>query len=320
MRKIISLIIPIYKVEEYIEECINSILVQITPEIEVILINDGTPDNSFEIVNNMLKLEPLEIRNCFILLEQENQGQSKARNFALSIATGDYIAFLDSDDILEKNYFSVLLERIYKFSPDIISFKSTRFKKNQEDAFLFKVGVNKEGLFPNSFNLLTEIFNQSAWFPWLNIYKHTLFKNKSFPVGVYYEDAALIPELFLQAKTIYFLKDSLYGYRINQASSLLNNSIKNIDKHIESFKFIINLYEERLLNQPLYSPNMISIVQGYITYLIKNVSFTEAVKEYRRIRLKSKKIDINLVDRRGNILFYKFGIIFLVFTKIVGKD
>ena len=93
MRKIISVIIPIYKVEDYIEECINSILVQITPEIEVILVNDGTPDNSFEIVNNILELEPLEVRNCFILLEQENQGQSKARNFGLSIATGDYIAF-----------------------------------------------------------------------------------------------------------------------------------------------------------------------------------------------------------------------------------
>ena len=146
MRKIISVIIPIYKVEDYIEECINSILVQITPEIEVILVNDGTPDNSFEIVNNILELEPLEVRNCFILLEQENQGQSKARNFGLSIATGDYIAFLDSDDILEKNYFSVLLEKINKFSPDIISFKSNRFKKPRR-CFLFEVGVNKEGIF-----------------------------------------------------------------------------------------------------------------------------------------------------------------------------
>ncbi|MGB9037869.1 MAG: glycosyltransferase, partial [Acinetobacter calcoaceticus] len=163
MTKIISLIIPIYKVEEYIVDCLNSVIMQLTNDIEVILVNDGTPDNSMKLALSLVDSLPLERKECFKIIQQDNQGQSVARNNALSIATGQYIAFLDSDDMLEPNYFVKLIEQIKLYYPDFIQFKSSRFMESFGLRELFHVGAKLQGLKENTFEVQKHVFNQSAW-------------------------------------------------------------------------------------------------------------------------------------------------------------
>ncbi|MDC5431290.1 glycosyltransferase [Acinetobacter baumannii] len=321
MSTLISLIIPIYKVEEYIIDCLNSIVVQIPDNVEVILINDGTPDNSMNLAIALIDSLPLNKKECFKILQQENKGQSVARNNALSIAAGEYIAFLDSDDMLEPNYFITLIEKIKLYNPDFIQFKSSRFKESAGPRELFHVGAKLQGFKENTLEVKKHVFNQSAWFPWLNIYKRNLFTDGDiFPAGVYYEDAALIPLIFLKAKNILFLSDTLYNYRHNPNGSLMGLSDANINKHIKSFKYVIDLYVERIKVDQIYSPSLVSLTQGYISFLLKHKGVIRALAEYKRINLKKKNINLQYLEKRGNILFYKYGLIFLLFTKLIGKD
>lgn len=201
---LLSLIIPVYKVEQYIAECIESVINQVTSDIEVIIVNDGTPDDSMLVIEKILSKQTAIIRDCFIILHQENQGQSSARNLGLKYAKGEYISFLDSDDVLSENYLSDFKNTIKKNNVDIVQFKSSRFEEDTNKLKAFNVGLQRNGLLQLDQNLMIEIFNQSAWFPWLNIYRRELFNGLEFPVGIYYEDAALIPEVFLRAKNIYF--------------------------------------------------------------------------------------------------------------------
>lgn len=117
----LSIIIPIYNVEEFIEECLNSIILQVSESfpIEIIVVNDGTPDNSMTIVNRI----QTRIPNLFRIINQENQGLSMARNNGLRVAKGEYVWFVDSDDYLLSNALLKVKEYIEKY-PNIDVFSS----------------------------------------------------------------------------------------------------------------------------------------------------------------------------------------------------
>lgn len=315
----LSIVIPIYKVENYIIECLESVCCQLVEGVEVILVNDGTPDNSMLMARQYISEQYAHLKEQFIFIDQENQGQSVARNVALKKAVGEYIAFVDSDDILVKEYFKLLIPLLN--GVDIVQFKSARFSENISDLISFDVGLVKErGVYENSRELIIDIFNQSAWFPWLNIYKKNLFNNLDFPIGVYFEDAVLIPEVFLRAKDIYFLDLVMYLYRVNSEGSLLNPSKENMEKKIRSYKFALNTYAQKLDKEKIYSPSFISMFQGYVSFVYENLGFLEASTVYNQIAKNKKLVTVEIVHKRGNRLFFRFGMLFVVFIHLLGKS
>ena len=316
---LLSLIIPVYKVEHFIEECIQSVIQQVTTEIEVIIVNDGTPDNSMSLIDNILSQQTAAIRERFIIFHQRNQGQSSARNLALQVAKGEYIAFLDSDDVLSEKYLYDLKKVIKKNKVDIIQFKSSRFEDNTNELKEFDVGLQKNGFFQLDENLMIEIFNQSAWFPWLNIYNKELFQGLEFPVGIYYEDAALIPEIFLKAKKIYFLEKVLYFYRCNLTGSLLSTSSENKKKHVESFKSVIDIYASRMKKKPIYSISFVSMSQAYVSYVYQNFGWTEAYECHKKFQDNKKNIDVKKISKVGNKLYYYLGFYVIIFLNLRGR-
>ena len=182
----ISLIIPVYNVEKYIKECLDSITAQITDVVEVILINDGTSDNSMEIIRTNYS-NYIE-NGQFKIIEQKNAGPSAARNNGILNASGEYIAFLDSDDILLENYFKTILKLLANNNCHVIEFTYKRFTdvKNINDE-------KKVVLYPynGSYKITTireNIFATGVWFPSLRVYKKELFNNINFPEGRFYED------------------------------------------------------------------------------------------------------------------------------------
>ena len=125
----VSIIIPVYNVENYLSECLDSAIAQDHENKEIIVINDGSTDNSPRIIDEYQK-KHLEI----IVKHTTNQGQSTARNIGLDMASGDYVIFLDSDDWLESNTLSVCLEKINEYKADIIFFAAQAFADGLPDS------------------------------------------------------------------------------------------------------------------------------------------------------------------------------------------
>jgi glycosyltransferase involved in cell wall biosynthesis len=321
MSKILSLIIPVYNVEKYIEECINSVIIQLDNRIEIIIVNDGTPDNSMKIIEHFLKDLPQNLQDCFIILNQENQGQSAARNRALDIVSGEYVGFVDSDDILDKNYIQELFNIIDSFNPDLISIRGGRFEKtiNHQDVTSEMKLLDKVELYELTQKLKIEIFNRHHWFIWSYIVKKSVIKNNRFAVGVYFEDALFLSSLMFEVNNIYFSDKKLYNYRSNYNGSLLSVSPENIEKNINSYRFVISHYYNEIKNNSLYSISYVISLQSYLIYLKNKKGMFDMIKAYYEFIDCNKCVNKKLILNKGNFLFYKFGVFFLILISIFRK-
>lgn len=234
----ISIIIPVYKVEKYIEECLDSIFPQLPHSVEIIIINDGSPDRSVDIIKSRYK-DWLD-KDQVVLLEQNNAGPGAARNSGLSVARGEYIGFLDSDDVLLENYFKVLVEVLKTYKVDIIEFG---FKRFHEHSDLQKVSYHPlytfEGLHQIE-EVRNEIFSVGTWFPSTRVYKKEIFGKIRFPVGVFYEDLMTIPHIYFQDYSVYFIDQPLIGYRFNPDST---TALHTKEHWIDMYKFYMALKE-----------------------------------------------------------------------------
>lgn len=214
MRPKISVIIPVYNTEEYLEKCLRSVLDQDLEDIEILVIDDASPDNSLKI------LERFKDRDERIILKklEYNQGQAKARNWGLSQAKGDYILFVDSDDFSEPNVLKTIYNKAVKDDLDIL------------EARHFRLTEEKTTEFPQNFKLLNEVLPGDKYWKesgnisitvWNKIYKRTfllgnniLFKNRKF------EDEDFVVRAFMLAKRVKNTELFIYNYLIRENSTM----------------------------------------------------------------------------------------------------
>lgn len=241
--KKVSVIVPVYNVEKYIEKCIRSIMEQSLEEIEIIIINDGSSDRSLEIINSLIK-EDKRIK----LITKRNGGLSSARNEGIKIATGKYIQHVDGDDWVEKD----LLENVYKFAEkekiDIVV--SDYYEDYPDEERNLKRGRKEtEQIFFNSQEYLKEFFyDGDAPAMWNKLFKTSLYrKNNIFhpeniSVG---EDLATTPRLIYFSKKIGYLKKAFYHYRQNPKS--ITNTTNGITKCqiFKCFNLLKNFFEKQ---------------------------------------------------------------------------
>ncbi len=215
----ISIIVPVYKVEPYLRKCLDSIVNQTYRNLQVILVDDGSPDNCGRICDEYAaKDSRIEV------IHQENGGLSAARNAGLRLATGDYIGFVDSDDWIELDMYEYLLENALKYQADIAVCGhkecSTRCSINR--------GVEKIQLLYNELALELLISDDVVQnFVWDKLYKSNLFHNIEFPEGRNYEDIAIMYKLFISSSILVFLPESKYNYLQRSDSILADISLNN---------------------------------------------------------------------------------------------
>lgn len=226
----LSLIIPIYKVEMYIEECIVSVINQIQPEIQVICINDGSPDDSMNIAKSVVSRYEAPIQQQFLFIDQENKGLSEARNTGLVNALGEYIGFLDSDDKLSPDYIEDILQVINSGNFDIIDFN-----------LITSTGEIRQ-IRQGDQTTLESVFRAGFWYSCARVFKRNMFDNYRFTPGIYYEDLALTPILYTEAKISTHINKPLYWYRVNADGITLNQSIESNIKTISSFEYVLDQY------------------------------------------------------------------------------
>ncbi|OTG63834.1 glycosyltransferase family 2 protein [Acinetobacter silvestris] len=314
---LLSVIIPIYKVEKYIIECLESVCSQLIDGVEVILVNDGTPDESMLIAKNYITEQYAYLNGQFIFVDQENMGLSGARNTGIQCAQGEYLMFLDSDDILEESFFTKIKCVLDSNKLDIIQFKAFRFHDNPSVKMDFMVNSPFEKMYIIDEDVVKFVFNCSNWFAWLRVYKKDLFKEQSFPLRKLYEDAYTIPFIFLKAKTIYFINECLLGYRFNEEGI----TAKITDKSIEDLKDVSELFVKSIPTCKYFSLSLISISQYYITQSLKFEGFSKALSRWSALKrqIVQSDFDQNMLMNKGNKLFYQYGVFFLVLEYCLRK-
>ncbi|MBU1620070.1 MAG: glycosyltransferase [Gammaproteobacteria bacterium] len=223
---LLSLIVPFYNAAHYFSELLQSIEVQLTETIQVILICDGATDGSLELAQRHIGTSA--IPQSYLLLCQQNSGVSVARNQGIKHATGEYIGFIDADDLLLPGYISQLLSVIQQHKPDLIelgykSFKETSELHHAKPRYLHR---NAGWLLKNK--AITEVYKASRWFSCLRVYRRRMAPNFQFPAGIAFcEDLMSMPSLYDAAQHIYHLRLPLYGYREHSASASFNVKVQH---------------------------------------------------------------------------------------------
>lgn len=202
---LVSIIVPIYKVEPYLRRCIDSITSQTYTNLEIILVDDGSPDNCPQICDEYAGKD-----KRIVVVHKKNGGLSEARNVGLDICKGEYISFVDSDDWVNEKYIEKLLCFAAKENADIIIGENIRTEGNSKlprESVFIKAYTSKEALH--------HLFGQNHiafTVSWGKLYKRTLFKSVRFPVGKFYEDQFTTYILFYNAKKIIYTSEILYLY------------------------------------------------------------------------------------------------------------
>lgn len=235
---VLSIIIPAYNVAPFIEECIDSVYYTIfnLPNHEIIVVNDGSSDDTLKIITK-LKHKYQSI----LIYSQENNGTGMARNFGLSVAKGEYIYFLDPDDLLNGNLFFQAIDYIHKNQLDVFAFKSSPFKDhcdNIENKFLKDERFKEDKIlkFENGYHFVSKTgFKGEAW--WYVTRKDLIEKaNLVFKNTKAMQDVDFTLNVFLNSKKICYYQDRLHYYRIWSNSAMKNTNEIHWQKVIYGIK------------------------------------------------------------------------------------
>ncbi len=208
----ISVIVPVYKVEEYIHDCVDSILAQTFRDFELILVDDGSPDNCGKICDEYARLD-----DRIIVIHQENKGISGARNAGLDIAAGNFVTFIDSDDVVNPRYLNVLLDAMTE-DVDITVCKFLHFD-NSSELDMHRERRNATYTCYDSGSIVTALFNGIISIgAWGKLYRMDIIGNSRFPVGKVHEDTVFTPTVCYAAKKTVYLDQALYCYRVHHNS------------------------------------------------------------------------------------------------------
>ena len=236
---LLSLIIPIYKSEKYICECLDSVVREMRENCEVVLVDDGSPDRSVELI--LEHYRPQIESKQFLLTQIANSGPGAARNVGVNVARGDFIGFLDSDDVLLSGYFDRILPVLESGTSDLIQFNLKRFSNPKSlDQMPVLESHKRIGHFRLT-DVRNEIFGIGKWFPVTRVYKRELLTTRPFVEGVFYEDLLTIPFIFMDNYNITLLGDCLYGYRINNSGTTANHTKRHAETLLDFFVRICEL-------------------------------------------------------------------------------
>ena len=232
---LISVIIPVFNVENYIVECFESFIKQFDDEIEVICVDDGSTDKSGIICDEYKE----KYNNHFKVIHNRNIGIGGARNFGLKIAKGEYIAWIDPDDYISENWYKEIKDVIKSKEPDILFFDYILCRESKK---ILKNYANKSSFISTEkflYDVVKDTKIQSQL--WQKVFKKNLFDNISFPENVKcMEDYAILHKLILKAKKIFYINKALYFYRVRNDSLVMK---VDIDKSYQCYLIAKERYE-----------------------------------------------------------------------------
>lgn len=309
----ISVIVPVYNVENYLEKCLNSLVNQTLQEIEILVVNDGSKDNSQRIIDEFQERFPEKIK----AFSKENGGLSDARNFGIDRAIGEFLAFVDSDDYVSENMMEEMYNLAIKNQAELVICNLQKVDENgnvtqkltQIPNFSEKIELEKN----------FSVFSDLSYFACNKIFKRALFEGKRFQKGMHFEDIELIPQILLQCKTL--AKTDAFYYQYLERSNSISKS--HTERGLDILKAVENV--EKAFKNSIFSSKQkelkgFQILEGVYTFLAY-LAFVKDDEVFDKMNLQLKKFikerDISLKE----ILIYKrFGrnyLLSLPFKKII---
>lgn len=248
MKNMISVIIPIYKVEKYLSRCIESVIGQTYSNLEIILVDDGSPDKCPLIIDEYAKKD-----KRIKVIHKENGGLSSARNAGLEIAIGEYVTFVDSDDTIDDKMYEILYNLLKKYDSDISICQLIRVNEDSAGNLLIpnlNIDNIEEQLFTKAEALKQIMINGDIGnFACTKLFKKELFKEVLFPNGKVYEDIATIYKLVHKANKIAYTNQKLYYYLYGREGAITSSFsekkiLDSLYAYFTQYKFIIENYPE----------------------------------------------------------------------------
>lgn len=221
---IVTLIIPFYNVDEYIEKCLSTVVQQTYKDLQIILVNDGSQDGSHHIAKTFAVKDD---RICIV--EQANQGLSAARNAGLNYVKGDYVFFLDSDDYLEEFAIEILLNKAIKYNADVVQ---GNFYYDYKNHLLLNTTQKHEDVVYHRAQAIHALLDHTVImnFAWGKLIKTSIAKSLLFPVGKFFEDTLWQTQLIHQS-TIYVTTNIPILYYLQRGTGISGNfSLRNLDQ------------------------------------------------------------------------------------------
>jgi len=216
----VSVIVCIYKVEKYIKQCLDSIVNQTYSNLEIILIDDGSPDKCPHICDQYAK-EDSRIK----VVHQKNGGLSDAKNTGLAVASGDLIIFVDGDDFVSLDMFRLMVEKLEESQSDMVICDHYKVFPDYKISIRHKFN---EGVLSRHEAISLVLADEIPSHSWNKLCKAELYKNVRFPVGQTYEDIHESYKLFVSSEKIYYLNECLYFYRMNERGISLSGNSRNM--------------------------------------------------------------------------------------------
>lgn len=235
---VISIIVPVYGVESYIEQCACSIFEQTYPEIEIIFVNDGTPDRSIIILKELIANKYRNIESRIKIIDQENQGAPSARKRGLAEANGDYIFFIDSDDWIEPDAAEQIAYCAKQSNADLIYFGFFKEKKNKT-----VIRYDKNWQQAGRMEFIKALYTRKTYgYNVIKCFKREIYLNKSiiFPKKGMLDDICLVSQLLFYSHSMYRLEKPLYHYRRTNPHSITRQ--KREKKRLDSSINMMDLY------------------------------------------------------------------------------
>lgn len=277
----ISIIVPVYNTEKYLSRCIDSVINQTFTDFEVLLIDDGSTDNSGKICD-----EYAEKDSRIKVIHKENGGQAEARNLALDIAKGDYIAFVDSDDYISKYYLHILYDNIKKYDADISVCVCEKFTDILPTETTTQTHPETYSGKEFTTRCLLDKIPMKPWILCDKLWHRDCFSEIRMPIGRIYEDNAIVYKILYNAKKIVDCNNKLYFY-FQRPESTVNQpfSIKHLD-----WLFVLNemsIFFKELNDNTLYKKT----IEMYISAI---VNASHNVQKYVGDKSVVKKLRNNL--------------------------
>ncbi|WP_447951997.1 glycosyltransferase family 2 protein [Chryseobacterium koreense] len=291
MKPKLSIIVPIYNVEEFLEECINSILIQEFKDYELILVDDGSPDGCGKICDDYAAKD-----SRIKVIHKTNGGLSSARNAGIEVAAGRYLSFIDSDDFVSVDYF----EKNMQYLVDHPEVDMLVAQVCYYDKLKSTTQYQHANLLDNKTQVLEYLFSvdyiASAW---INIYHSNIFRGVRFPEGRIYEDGYILPQIADRAEKVYVSDQGIYYYRKRE------NSITSSRLHATSYRHHLDSYHR--------------IIEYAINKGISKKIYCHYVFYYSHILFNAVR-DYNMQEYEGYIKFwnsYPFSLFDAVWAKSI---
>lgn len=302
----VSVIVPVYNVEKYLEKCLNSLVNQTLDNIEIIIVNDGTKDNSEEIIKKFMEKYPQKI----VYLKKENGGLSDARNYGMPYAKGEYIAFLDSDDYVEKDIYKEMYELAKKENSDMV-----------ECNFLWEYPNKVREDIGQVYNGKKEMLEKVRVVAWNKLIRRSILEKTQiqFPKGLRYEDVEFTYKLIPHLNKVSFLKKPYIHY-IQRENSIINVQNERTKEIFTVLDNVIDYYKENNFYDE-YKEELEYVYTRYLlcSSLLRMVKIKD--KDIRKNMLKTtwENLNTNFPNWKNNKILKKNRTLKDMYIKSVNK-